>query len=627
MRQEEFDRMVGRQEAFAASHPRLYRARVGLLGVAGYACVFGVFAVVAAALGALAVVAAGGWSRHVAIAAGIPPVLLGGVVLRWLWVRRPAPKGIPLRRDEARRLVDAVETIRRAVKAPRIHEILLTGDFGASVVRRPRLGIFGWRRNYLTVGLPMMFALSPAQFEAALAHEIAHLSRAGGAFGARVSRIRRTWYRLLEAPAPRERWGGFFFNRFVRWYAPYFGANSLPLARAIEYAADRCSADYAGANAAAEALVAVNVKWAFLDETFWPAVLRKADDLPDPPFPFREMEPALASSVGAGYGNAFVSRIMSRKTGSDDLHPSLSDRLAAIGEEPRLPEPPAESAARRFLPESLEGLAARLDEAWRKEAVEDWRERHARAREAQKLLGELETLAAAGALPPGESMRRAALVEEVRGGAAALHLYRELAAADEHCAEAHHAAGRILLSAGDERGIAFLDKAMELDAGCIIDACDRIHGFLMSRGREKEALVYYDRGERRAELLERAKSERDSVSPGDTFLPHELAREDLDAVTSQLARYPELRRAYLVRKDVKLFPQFPQYVLGAAIRFPWYEYMSQRRLNDLHLKIAGELEFPFPAIVINLSVEGAGAFRKKMKKVPGAEICRRGSRR
>ena len=223
-------------------------------------------------------------------------------------------------------------------------------------------------------------------------------------------------------------------------------------------------------------------------------------------------------------------------------------------------------------------------------------------------------------------MSRAALVEEVRGSAAALPLYREIAAADENCAEAHHGAGRILLSAGDERGIRHLEKAMELDAGFIIDACDRIHGFLMSQGREKDALVYYDRGERRAELLERAKAERDAVSPKDTFLPHDLSREDLDAVTVQLARYQRLRRAYLVRKHVKLFPDFPQYVLGVAIRFPWYEYVSRRRLNNLHLKIAAELEFPFPAIVINLSLEDAGGFRKKMKKVPGAEIFRRRSR-
>ncbi len=627
MRQEEFDRLARRLEAFAASHPKLYKIKVGLLAFTGYAYVFGVLAVVAALLATLAVAAVKGRSHYVVFKAGVPLLVLAGVILRSLWVRLLPPDGISLRREAAGRLIDAVEAIRRAVKGPRVHEILLTDDFNAAVVQVPRLGIFGWHKNYLTIGLPLMHALSPAQFEAVLAHEIGHLSGAHGRFGAWIYRIRKTWYRLAEALIREERWGAFFFNRFFRWYAPYFSAYSFVLARANEYAADRFSADYAGTSAAAEALVAVNVNGVFLDKTFWPAVLEKADDQPDPPFPFREMEPALASSLGAETANAFVSRALFRKTGSDDTHPSLSDRLAALGKEPHLPEPAAETAARRFLSGSLEELAARLDGAWREEIAGRWRERHAGAQEARKSLGELEARAASGPLPPEESMRRAVLVEEVRGGDAALSLYREIAAADENCAEAHHAAGRILLSSGDEHGIAHLEKAMELDAGCIIDACDRIHGYLMSWGREKEALAYYDRGERRAELLEQAKAERDSVSPKDTFLPHDLSPEDLDAVTDQLARYQRLHRAYLVRKEVKLFPDFPQYVLGVAIRFPWYEYVSRRRLNNLHLRIAGELEFPFPAIVINLSIEGAGAFRKKMKKVPGAAIYRRGSRR
>ncbi len=627
MTQDQFDRLVGRLEAFAASHPRRYRAKVGLLAAIGYAYIFLILAVVAALLAVLAVVAVKGRAHYSTFKAAIPLLVLAGAILRALWVRLAPPEGIPLGREDAAPLLDAVEKIRRAVRGPRVDAVLLTDDFNAAVVQLPRLGIFGWYRNYLVVGLPLMLAVSPIQFEAVLAHEMGHLSGSHGRFGAWIYRIRKTWNSLVETLVREERWGAFVFTRFFRWYAPYFGAYSFVLARANEYAADRCSADYAGADAAAQALVAINVKNAFLEESYWPALLDKADEQPDPPFPFREMEPALAGGPLAGVASDAQARALARKTGSDDTHPCVSDRLAAIGKEARLPGPAAETAARRFLAGSLEALASRLDGAWREGIAEKWRERYAQAREARQSLEELEALAAAGTLPPEDSLRRAALAEEVRGRAEALPLYRAIAVADENCAEAHHAVGRILLSAGDEAGIAHLEKAMELDSATIIDACDRIHAFLMARGREKEALAYYERGERRAELLENAKAERDSVSPDDRFLPHGLGQEDLDAVTSQLARYQQLRRAYLVRKEVKLFPEFPQYVLGAAIRFPWYEYVSRRRLNDLHLKIAGELEFPFPAIVVNLSLEGAGAFRKKMRKVPGAGIYRRGARR
>ncbi len=627
MSQEEFDRLIARLEAFAAARPRLYRIKVGLLAALGYAYIFAILAVVLALLAVLAIVTAKGRAHAATFKAAVPLLVLAGAILRALWVRLSPPAGIPLGRADAGPLIDAVEGIRRAVRGPRVDAVLLTDDFNAAVVQVPRLGIFGWYRNYLVVGLPMMLALSPSRFAAVLAHEMGHLSGSHGRFAAWIYRVRKTWYSLVEGLVREERWGAVLFTRFFRWYAPYFGAYSFVLARANEYDADRCSADYAGADAAAEALVAVNVQAAFLDAAYWPAVLGQADERPDPPFPYREMGPALASGPPEGAAAGFLARALARRTGSDDTHPSLADRLAAIGKEARLPAPAGESAAERFLGPSRPELASRLDATWRGEIGEIWRERHAHACEARKSLGELEALAAAGALPAGDSMRRAALVEEVRGDDAALSLYREIAAADESSAEAQHALGRILLSAGDERGIAHLEKAMELDPGCTTDACDRIHGYLMSRGREKEALVYYDRGERRAELLERAKAERDSVSPADTFVPHGLAAEDLEAVTRQLDRYPQLHRAWLVRKDVQLFPEFPQYVLGVTIRFPWYQYVSERRLNNLHLRIAGELEFPFPAIVVNLSREGAGAFRKKMKKVPGAPIYRRGSRR
>src|SRR5512144_1535191 len=113
MKQEEFDRLAGRLEAFAASYPRLYKVKVGLLAIAGYAYVIGVLAVVAALLAALAVAAVKGRSYHVVFKAGVPLLVLAGVILRSLWVRLLPPDGIPLHREEAGRLFDTVETVRR----------------------------------------------------------------------------------------------------------------------------------------------------------------------------------------------------------------------------------------------------------------------------------------------------------------------------------------------------------------------------------------------------------------------------------------------------------------------------------------------------------------------------------
>ena len=79
--------------------------------------------------------------------------------------------------------------------------MLLTGDFNAAIVQHPRFGIFGGTRNYLMLGLPLMQSLSPAEFQAVVAHEFGHLWGAHGRFGAWIYRLRTGWARLLYASA------------------------------------------------------------------------------------------------------------------------------------------------------------------------------------------------------------------------------------------------------------------------------------------------------------------------------------------------------------------------------------------------------------------------------------------
>jgi hypothetical protein len=42
------------------------------------------------------------------------------------------------------------------LKTASIHEVLVTPEFNASIAQVPRLGVFGWHRNYLRIGLPLM---------------------------------------------------------------------------------------------------------------------------------------------------------------------------------------------------------------------------------------------------------------------------------------------------------------------------------------------------------------------------------------------------------------------------------------------------------------------------------------
>src|ERR1044072_3131247 len=240
MTHEEYLEMVRRLEEFAGREPKKYALRVGVLAALGYAYVLLVLAFVATLIYLLFwLTFLGGRFNFYVIKFGWVLLMLAWVVLRALWVRLPAPEGIRLTREQAPRLFELADELAAKLEAPRVHVLQVDGEYNASLAQVPRLGPFGWQRNYLTLGLPLMQALTPEQFRAVLAHELGHLSGNHGRFGSWVYRVRQTWVQLLVRLEREERWGAFAFTKFVNWFAPYFNAYSFVLARRHEYEADK----------------------------------------------------------------------------------------------------------------------------------------------------------------------------------------------------------------------------------------------------------------------------------------------------------------------------------------------------------------------------------------------------
>jgi len=253
------------------------------------------------------------------------------------------------------------------------------------------------------------------------------------------------------------------------------------LRRRDELAADRASAQLTSAEIAGSSLVAGELRRRFLEERFWPAIYARAEELPspDPVDPFETLPGALKEICD--------------EDAREWLTPRLQERLDALGVggvEVQVPPPPEVSAAQSLLGKALPGLKARLAEIWRFEAAQWWHERYEYVAAARKRLGEL---AAAQQRSYAEGWELARLCEELEGGEAALPLYREMMEEDLEDARASFAMGRVLLAGGDETGLVYLDRAMELDAEAVETACRLAQGFLTRAGRESEARAYGER--------------------------------------------------------------------------------------------------------------------------------------
>jgi Zn-dependent protease with chaperone function len=490
-------------------------------------------------------------------------------------------------------LFAAIERARRHVRAPRVHRVLVVDEFNASVCQVPRLGVLGWQKNFLLLGLPLLHALSPGQFQAVLAHEFGHLAGAHSRLGGWIYRVRAGWSRIAERMEQQKHWGSFLFLRFFRWYAPWFAAWSFVLARRQEVEADRDAAELAGAREAADALCSLKIRSSFLSESYWPGVYAAADREPRPhaAAPFTGLAQALRGGVRRDDAQAWLSAALEERTGVADTHPCLAERLAALEMQARVPPPLATSAADALLGAAAAPLASSFDEAWRQRAQDWWVQRHAHVQESRAGLAALDARAAQGPLAPAEAFEQAWLREELEGAGCAFPLYQSLLAREPAHTGARFAVGRLLLAQDDEAGLALLDEAMKQSEGAILPGCQLAWNFLVRHGREHEAERWRERYLAQRDRQERAQAERAALHLDGRYLAHGLEGEALERLRAALAAHPKVRRAWLVRRDLEFRPERPLFALG--VKQKWS--LARQKQRDLALQQELVDSLPLPA--------------------------------
>ena len=124
------------------------------------------------------------------------------------------------------------------------------------------------------------------------------------------------------------------------------------------------------------------VPGSFLDQQFFKDLYRRVEAEPEPQSaPDSEMQLAFRTSIDASQSQQWLDLRLKARTGSDDTHPSLSDRLAALGEGPHVDSALTTRAANAFFGGALLGFIARLDSEWKESIAASWRERHENVRE------------------------------------------------------------------------------------------------------------------------------------------------------------------------------------------------------------------------------------------------------
>ncbi|CAG1019850.1 hypothetical protein BURC_04769 [Burkholderiaceae bacterium] len=621
--------MVARLERESRAAPAAYQMKVAALALLGFlilGLIVGFAGLGLLLIAGLAVVTVltGGKALILLLKFGklllllaIPLWLLVKLSLSALFTRLPAPQGLTLKRGQAPALFAAMDDMRRRMKGPRFHHVLITDEVNAAVVQRPLFGLIGWPRNYLILGLPLLEVLSPQEALAVVAHEYGHLAGSHGRFAAFIYRLRHSWSNLQGLTQQWDGWASRPLQRLVRWYAPYFNAYTFVLARANEYQADAASAELVGASVAAAALKRVNIG-ASQYERFVEHTFGQIRDAASPPqdlavqWAAQANRPPPADEVSQWLRNA-----LQRESQVSDTHPVLRERLGALPGQAlaagELPPPLAgESAASAWLGAQATALRETLQREWQERVAQPWSQRH------EELQVRLQRLAALQAQPDrtlDEHIEQLRLLVDLQPEQNHLHALAAFNAEHADQPVTLFLEACVRLDQADDHGLALLERTIALDDDAIKPASEKAYAFLKPRGDERAA-AWADRWNRR-DAFEQARSQQLSrLDVAHELHTAQLSPEQRERVKSVLGLGGKgVQRAFLARRVLPADPSIETYVLGL-------ELTSWARLRDQEHAIVERLsEFEWPMHLFICVLSGAyKPLREKLASLPGTEI-------
>jgi Zn-dependent protease with chaperone function len=534
---EAYRALVERLESLARERPAHYRRRVTALALIG--------------IGYRVLITLVAFCLPIAVALAIYPrawtvavvVILAFVVGVFWFKTRPIP-GRRIIATEAPELFAALETLRAKILAPPVHEVVLSKDFNAAAAQAPRLGAFGWHKQVLILGVPLLAALSREQLLAVIGHELGHFSKAHGRAGHWIYQIRASWEDLYEGIGQDASPLGGAVNVFYRWFVPYFGAYSFALARLCEYEADADSALVSNRESAASALAAVHAYGAWLNRSFWPALWRLAREQPDAPADVGRRLADAVRAVPSEELQAHHRDALQRASDLDDTHPSLAERLAALRAGELKLAPPAVSAGEALLGAGWETALREAGGSWRRAHARAWRDHHERLKSDARRLEQLLSLPQ----PRSFELRLeiARLSQHLEGPQAVLGQWRSLRQeAPGHALVALHGA-HTLAETDPQAAIAALDTLAEREPRHAIEALGTIKELALRLGDKQRS----DQADTR---LRKARMRRDAAVPvlskavwRGEFEAHRLPDYAVELLLRQLEGDGTIKGAFLV---------------------------------------------------------------------------------
>lgn len=597
------------------------------------------------------------WSWWATLAiVGFSFIIVG--VFAWdLWrTRVERTSALRLLPNDARPLLDLIERRRRELRVRRMHRVEIALGGLASVEEMPRWGPLGPTRRRLILGVPLLAYLSPEHAEAVVAHELAHTSRAAPTPPPWVRWCVGWWrqrHNSRKRPHPRGLW-----TRYVLALATLADASS----QAGERFADARSADVSGIDTAAEALLHVTVLGVYESRVYWPELRRTQRYRSVPPnLAVTRLVTAIREGRAWAEGGPRIGSELLEQTLEDDTHPSLLDRLHAIGwleHDPKadpeaavaqvlaaLPPQEATSAWSAWFDKTAQQrVLAVLDRVMQRATAGEWHAvhldvQHARdslQRDAELVEGLGDAIervdASALALDPAglfrppisrataDLERTADLVGRAMPAEEAQPVLRSLLAVEDRLPAAHFHLGRGLDERDDPESLAHLDRVADLHGWAGAAACHIAYTRRRRLGLNDDAERDRLRGEALATRLDEFDREQGTLTQQQPLGEHTLTPLALSRLQRHLASYPIITRAYLVRRKTIRYEGHHAHALFIRIKRSWWRPTRERYWLGVQAALAGSIDLHEPVTVWLLNRGVIKGYEKRLRRIERALI-------
>jgi Zn-dependent protease with chaperone function len=624
---EQFYQWIEQAEEEAKNNPEKYKRKVGLFAALGYIFVFTLIAIVLVCIAGLVAFillrnGSGGGAFWIA-KLGTFLVVFCWMLITALWIKFPPPEGKRITRQDYPEVFLELDDLQNKLDTIPIHEVILINDLNAFVVQTPRLGILGWHKNTLALGLELMLVLDREEMRAVIAHELGHLSGNHSKFSGWIYRVRQTWSNLIDKFEEKSSWGKIIIKKFFFWYVPRFDAYSFALRRQNEFEADAASAELTNAHVTARALLKVNVFATYLKQFYWDKFFKQAD-----------LDPIPEKMAYAGFAKALKNldlpeddlnkiqlNAIEVETDYEDTHPALRDRLATLNmSEYKLDFGKLDfsnSSAHIWFGNRFNEVLDIYDKEWWENNKVGWASQFDNVQTEKKELKSLQEMNQDD-LSQEDLWRLGSRTSRYVGDAEALQIFLSYQRRYPEDYDGTMVVGRFLCKMDDEACLREWKKIPPIHK-TYRDAFGEASYFLEQKGRKDEAKLWHDKALERHQELENFYAEQESFDVNnkknslDKIIQANLHPENKEYILEKIVKHKIFKAVWLAEIKMKYKGDAPVYMLLYKIR--WFNGFSSKKPDPVGILLNEFTNAPLKENPIYIfSIEYSPLFYKRFSK-------------